>query len=159
MKYFKILVILFSSVLFFYGCNDKSKTPKEEAVKQVVVPNAPVLPKTSNPNIPAVEPAQNANGVWHYTCRLGCAGGAGAAINCETCGTALAHNSTYHGAANATSSSAPFATPPPAPPKEPAQNAAGVWHYTCANGCLGGSGAAGTCSTCNSALSHNQAYH
>jgi hypothetical protein len=34
MKYFKILtIILFSSVLFFYGCNEDKKTPKEDAVK------------------------------------------------------------------------------------------------------------------------------
>jgi len=39
------------------------------------------------------------------------------------------------------------------------QNAEGVWHYYCSKGCSGGSGAAGNCSTCSGALSHNQAYH
>jgi len=29
---------------------------------------------------------------------------------------------------------------PPTKPAEPAQNAAGVWHYTCPNGCAGGGG-------------------
>ena len=50
----------------------------------------------------------------------------------------------------------PTMTPPTA---EPAQNAAGVWHYTCGNGCKGGAGAAGTCGTCGGTLAHNQAYH
>lgn len=39
------------------------------------------------------------------------------------------------------------------------QNAEGVWHYYCSKGCSGGSGAAGNCSTCSGALTHNQAYH
>ncbi len=44
----------------------------------------------------APEPAQNAAGVWHYTCNNGCAGGAGSAIACAGCGTTLVHNSAYH---------------------------------------------------------------
>ena len=42
---------------------------------------------------------------------------------------------------------------------EPAQNAAGVWHYICSAGCSGGSGSAGSCAQCGAALSHNAAYH
>lgn len=42
------------------------------------------------------EPPQNAKGVWHYSCPKGCPGGAGAAGACAKCGTALAHNGTYH---------------------------------------------------------------
>lgn len=45
---------------------------------------------------PTPEPAQNAAGVWHYTCGNGCAGGAGSAIACTGCGTTLAHNTAYH---------------------------------------------------------------
>jgi hypothetical protein len=41
-------------------------------------------------------PAQNAQGVWHYTCSNGCAGGAGSAIACAACGTPLVHNQSYH---------------------------------------------------------------
>ena len=48
-------------------------------------------------------------------------------------------------------------TPPPA--AEPPQNAAGVWHYTCSNGCAGGGGSAVACATCGNTLAHNQAYH
>jgi hypothetical protein len=42
------------------------------------------------------EPAQNASGVWHYTCPKGCAGGGGSAVACSSCGTTLVHNSAYH---------------------------------------------------------------
>lgn len=49
--------------------------------------------------------------------------------------------------------------PPAATTPEPAQNAKGVWHFTCAKGCEGGAGAAGNCAKCNGPLSHNQAYH
>ncbi|MEM6321981.1 MAG: hypothetical protein AAF960_30255 [Bacteroidota bacterium] len=48
----------------------------------------------TDPN--STEPAQNADGVWHYICSAGCAGGAGTAGNCATCGGALAHNADYH---------------------------------------------------------------
>lgn len=147
MKYFKILtVLLCSSVIFFYACNNKPKTPPR---------------KTTAPIQTAFEPAQNASGVWHYTCSKRCAGGSGAAGNCNTCGSLLIHNSLYH--ANTTStpttaptSGAPFANPPAT---TPSQNTAGVWHYTCSKGCAGGSGTAGTCSTCGSTLAHNAAYH
>ena len=44
----------------------------------------------------AAEPPQNAAGVWHFTCPKGCAGGAGAATPCATCGTKLEHNKAYH---------------------------------------------------------------
>jgi len=106
------------------------------------------------------EPPQNAAGVWHYTCPKGCAGGGGAATACAKCGTTLTHNSAYHGTPNTA------ATPPPsgdksAPAKqpEPAQNKAGVWHYTCADGCAGGSGSASPCGKCGKTLVHNSAYH
>ena len=45
---------------------------------------------------PTAEPAQNAQGVWHYTCANGCAGGAGSATACASCGSTLAHNAVYH---------------------------------------------------------------
>jgi len=43
--------------------------------------------------------------------------------------------------------------------QEPAQNSAGVWHYTCPNGCSGGGGSATACVTCGTTLAHNQVYH
>lgn len=109
---------------------------------------------TQNPQLP--EPAQNAAGVWHYTCSQGCAGGSGAAGVCAICGNALAHNAAYHSATNAAPTT-PGTSPVQAP--EPAQNASGVWHYTCGNGCAGGAGSAGVCAKCGGTLAHNAAYH
>lgn len=161
MKYLKIrTLLLLSSVLFFYGCNDKSKTPEQTTTTPVEVSDTP---KPTNPTTPATkEPAQNASGVWHYTCRIGCSGGAGSAVACQTCGTILAHNTAYHANANNATDSSPFATPSatrPTPTPEPAQNAAGVWHYTCSQGHAGGAGSAVACKTCNTTLTHNTAYH
>lgn len=110
------------------------------------------------------EPAQNAAGTWHYTCPKGCAGGAGAASACAKCGTTLTHNAKYHPkeegakATTAPTQAAPTLTPPAQKP-EPAQNASGVWHYTCADGCAGGAGSASPCSKCGKTLTHNTAYH
>ncbi|WP_435413032.1 hypothetical protein [Psychroserpens mesophilus] len=163
MKSFKVLtILLFSSLLFLSSCNDASKTSKTDnsATTKTV---DPATNPTTTPKAATTEPAQNASGVWHYTCRIGCPGGAGTAEKCTNCGNILAHNTAYHGNAN-TTSNAPFAnpstTPAPTPTTpEPAQNSAGVWHYTCTNGCAGGAGAAGTCSTCSGKLAHNTAYH
>lgn len=151
MKSLKILAILLSSsAITLFSCKDKTTTPKVEAAQ-------PLAPSFA-------EPAQNAQGLWHYTCIKGCEGGSGAAINCVTCGTPLAHNTAYHGNVTAPQSSAPFAAPtstPMANPSmaEPAQNAAGIWHYTCNKGCVGGSGTVGNCGSCGGSLTHNVAYH
>lgn len=51
---------------------------------------------TATPVTPPPSPAKNAAGVFHYTCSKGCAGGAGAAGKCATCGGDLAHNAAYH---------------------------------------------------------------
>jgi hypothetical protein len=156
MKYFKTLaVLLCSSTFFFYGCNDKNKASKKDTTKQVIVPNTPSPPAIPSAKSATKEPAQNVNGVWHYTCRIGCAGGAGSAVKCDICKIILTHNTTYHASTNSTPSAAPFVIPP----KESSQNAVGVWHYTCSNGCTGGAGSAGSCDTCSGTLSHNTAYH
>jgi hypothetical protein len=112
-----------------------------------------------------VEPPQNAKGIWHYTCSKGCAGGAGSAAPCAKCGTVLAHNTKYHGdvptpapSTSVTSTPGQTATPP-TPKPEPPQNAKGVWHYTCADGCAGGAGAISPCAKCSKPLAHNPVYH
>lgn len=45
------------------------------------------------------------------------------------------------------------------PTNEPPQNADGVWHFTCPNGCSGGAGAQQACGSCGATLAHNSAYH
>ncbi len=191
MKYSKLLaILLLSSIISISACGDKAAdTRKKEARESLGVVNPPTTPNTITPPPPTPEPAQNAQGVWHYTCAKGCAGGAGAAGPCATCGGTLAHNSAYHSNTNsplttpqvttppqgsspqmtipttASYSTNPTTTPttpqftPPPPTTEPAQNAAGVWHYTCSKGCAGGAGSAGTCASCSGPLAHNAAYH
>lgn len=53
-----------------------------------------------------------------------------------------------------TNAKTPNATTP-----EASQNAGGVYHYTCSNGCAGGAESAVNCENCGRLLAHNQAYH
>ncbi|MDO6759726.1 hypothetical protein Q4566_05895 [Tamlana sp. 2_MG-2023] len=146
MKSIKILsTLLFGLAITFTSCKEETKAPKQNTVKPVTTTRTATA-----------EPAQNTSGTWHYICMKGCPGGSGTAENCKTCGMTLIHNQAYHANANNVQSSSPFAAPPTA---EPSQNAAGVWHYTCTKGCMGGSGTAGTCKSCGNALAHNAAYH
>lgn len=183
MKYFKNLPIaLLFLGLTMFSCKDNTNTEaaenspvvEEQAITEApvqtstTVPNAAANPMSTNPMSangitqaqPPQEPAQNAAGVWHYTCAKGHAGGAGSAVNCKTCGEPLAHNQAYHG--NPTPNTNMMATPtaPVAPPMpEPAQNAKGVWHYTCSKGHAGGAGTPSPCATCGTTLAHNAVYH
>lgn len=139
------------------ACKDSSDAKTQESVEAPVVATDAVQTNTKTP-----EPAQNAAGVWHYTCSKGCAGGSGTASACSVCGGTLAHNAAYHGNANnpTNPTTAPIITPQSTPPAaEPAQNANGVWHYICGNGCAGGGNKADVCGKCGGALTHNSAYH
>jgi hypothetical protein len=173
MKHFKIVaILLLSSFTLFYSCKEETEVAKEDTntlnettnpvdfLNSISTSNAVAPPQANS------EPAQNATGVWHYTCAKGCAGGAGSAVNCTTCGNPLQHNQAYHGNVTNTPTKAPITTPNtqtsttiPAPQPEPAQNAAGVWHYTCEKGCAGGSGAPEACKSCGTTLAHNATYH
>jgi len=162
MRLIPTFLLFLAAICCAVGCYESKSAPKYPIDGAVDLNQAaPAAPAT-----PGAEPAQNSAGVWHYTCSNGCAGGAGAAGNCATCGNALAHNQTYHSTGAATpnpvttetaTSNVTFTGDPANP--EPAQNAAGVWHYTCSAGCAGGAGAAGNCATCGGALAHNSAYH
>lgn len=167
MKHFKIVFLLLCSVTFLYSCKEEAKAPEEntntvnEGANSTDFLNA-IAPSNGASSTPQTEPAQNAAGVWHYTCAKGCAGGAGTAVNCATCGSLLQHNQAYHGNPTNTPMATTNPTPTTTPPTqqaEPAQNAAGVWHYTCGKGCAGGSGTAEPCKSCGTLLAHNQAYH
>lgn len=131
---------------------------------------------TNNGNAATTAPAAT-NVVYHYICQNNCAGsGAMEAGTCPTCGVNYVHNAAFHaqegtgsnpslntlqGPQNPQFQQNPAATQTPQTPQapEPAQNAAGVYHYTCSKGCSGGSGTGGVCATCGGPLSHNQAYH
>ena len=143
------------------GDSGNTTMPSSDPSSIGVQPAAPSFEAPATPP-PTAEPAQNAEGVWHYTCPNGCAGGGGSAVPCENCGTTLVHNTGYHGNTS-TQTQPPIQlnqtnTPPP-PTAEPAQNAQGVWHFTCPNGCAGGGGKIGPCGNCGTQLVHNSSYH
>lgn len=158
MKNFKIFAMFLFFALSFYACKDKAETSEGTTTTE----NTELQPLQvfDAPNQPKNTTAQNASGIYHYTCSNGCAGGSAAAGNCSTCGNALAHNQAYHSNNNPTNTPATTPTNPAATPTpEPSQNTAGIWHYTCSNGCAGGAGSAGNCSSCGATLAHNTAYH
>ena len=100
---------------------------------------------------PAVPTGGLTTGVKHYICPNGHAeGGSDAQGTCINCGATLVHNQEFH--------NQPQNQPQTPPEPQAAQNAAGVWHYTCPNG-HDGAGAAGTCASCGATLEHNAAYH
>jgi hypothetical protein len=167
MKIFSSLIIAALCVAtLFFSCKNDPKATQGSTVDTSAQPSAtvPAVNPTAVPNVVnPTEPPQNAKGIWHYTCSKGCAGGAGSAAPCAKCGTVLAHNTKYHGdvPTPAPGAAAPGAAQTSAtPPKpEPAQNAKGVWHYTCSDGCAGGAGAISPCAKCSKPLVHNQTYH
>lgn len=147
----------------FSACKNDGDAARDAAVESINggQPAAGDAAAATPPATP--EPPQNAAGVWHYTCPKGCAGGGGSAVACATCGTTLVHNAAYHPpasntpVANGADGITPVSNPTQTP--EPAQNAKGVWHYTCAGGCAGGAGTAIACAKCGKTLAHNQTYH
>lgn len=164
MKLFHVLTIaIFCFTLPFASCTSSADEQTREEARQALPqgnPDAPAATTPASSDISAT--VTNPAGVPHYQCPDKCAGGVGAgAGNCPVCGKAMAHNQAFHDTPSNTSASTTSPITAPAAPKtpEPAQNAAGVWHYTCSKGCAGGAGAAGTCSSCGAALAHNSAYH
>jgi len=149
---FVVSLVLFSLVMA--SCGGKSVdrpdpilTP-EQVQQQASQQATPVIPPGG---------AVASSGVKHYTCPNNCAGSGGDAQGtCPVCGTAYVHNQAFHSQA-VTQTTQPVTQPSATP--EPPQNAAGIWHYTCSNGCAGGSGSAVACSTCGNTLVHNTAYH
>lgn len=162
MKLFNALTfVILSMTLLLSACqSNESKRIREEARESLPEPPPNVSTTPVSPTAPT--PAVNSN-VPHYKCPNNCEGGVGAAAGpCPVCGTQLAHNQAYHNQTNATNPP-PTVTPPPNVQQQqqpaPAQNAAGVYHYTCSNGCAGGAGSATACASCGATLVHNQAYH
>jgi hypothetical protein len=143
MKIFKLTILIIAVISL--SCKEK----KTEPVQQ-----------TQNPSTTVAA-------VQHYICANNCENSGGDAAGvCPTCNTPYTHNQAFHNKnflqggpldvpkfdASKNTSSKP-ATP------SPAQNKFGAFHYTCSNGCNGGSGSATQCTTCGSKLVHNQAYH
>ncbi len=162
----KILSQLFVIVLLIsltISCNNTNKDSVRDDARSTLrdLPPGSVTPPPANPN------ALSTSGtVPHYICPNNCQGSGGAAAGtCPVCGSEYEHNQAYHNQAATSSPSINPSinlgdqTPTISTTPEPAQNAAGVWHYTCTAGCAGGAGAAGKCATCGGDLAHNTAYH
>ncbi len=129
--------------------------------EEISFDNAAQLPTTTPPEQPAQVniPAGEDGVVHHFICEDGCAGGFSEnGGNCPVCGKAFAHNTAFH-AQQSDQQNTNINANQPVPAPEPAQNANGVWHYTCANGCPGGGGQPGKCGVCGGELAHNAAYH
>lgn len=183
-----LFFLVCSSCLIMVACQDgnKSTTKDNQPISAPLAPsNQPTVvnPPGDGSTAPAASNQQGQSGITHYICVNNCVGsGSSGAGTCPVCGTAYVHNDAYHTvdqdiqnmqqgqAQPSTPGNLPpsvFNTPQnqttirnqPSTPPAPAQNAAGVYHYTCANGCAGGAGSASPCPTCGNALVHNQAYH
>lgn len=117
-------------------------------------------PKTS------IEKSADSKNVKHYICANKCENsGSNVQGICLTCKNPYIHNQAFHNdeflknepltvpkynrtSANNTPSQS-----------SPAQNARGIYHYTCNNGHHRDSGTASNCIACGALLTHNQAYH
>jgi hypothetical protein len=164
MKILSYLVLALG--LIFASCGDSgSQSATEQAPSQLdqSSDNTPQInitnPEATGGNERPV--AASVEGGQHYICPNNCEGSGGpSAGTCPVCGTDYVHNAGFHQknspAADGTGNPVISTNPTSA---EPAQNANGVWHYTCPNGCAGGGGSAGPCSSCGTTLAHNPAYH
>lgn len=145
MRIFAILLI----TMMLYSCDSKVNRPDP------VLSQEQINQQSQLQSQPAISAASS--GVQHYYCANNCAGSGGDnAGSCPVCGADYIHNQAWHDM-NSDPNNAVTTQANPLP--EPAQNAAGVWHYTCASGCSGGAGSAIACSQCGSTLAHNSAYH
>lgn len=147
----KLLTLLALSIIFF-SC-DKDVKKKKAPEKVIPLNERPIPP---NPNIKTT----NVVGGTHYLCpQKHPEGNSADKGTCPKCNSVLAHNQGFHVNQNSTTPNNGVITQPASTPTTSGPNANGVFHYTCANGCIGGSGSAGNCTACGSALEHNQAFH
>lgn len=167
------IFVIFLSLFLLSACgNEKSQKDSSatEATEdlQVTQPVQPITTPDTKQTPAAVNVPAGADGVvHHYVCADGCTGGFGDLNTaCPVCGKTMAHNKAFH--PNTANQDNPVTqgqntivnqVPPPTKEPMPAQNAAGVWHYTCAAGCAGGAGSMTACSGCGGQLVHNKAYH
>ena len=159
--------LILGTLLLGMSCQDKETKSIRESARQSLPqqPDPPAATQSQQNNsitVPTTESLAGNSGVQHYTCPNNCEGSGGpSAGTCPVCGTAYVHNQAWH----AQQGNSPQVTTSQNQPAniqrqpEPAQNATGVWHYTCPNGCDGGAGSAVACANCGTTLAHNAAYH
>lgn len=167
MKILSYLVLVLG--LIFTSCSDSgSQSATEQAPAQTdqtaESDNGTPQINITNPEATGAKEqpvAASVEGGQHYICPNNCEGSGGASAGtCPVCGTDYVHNAAFHqkNSPAADGSGSPVISTNPTA-AEPAQNASGVWHYTCPKGCAGGGGSAGPCSSCGATLAHNPAYH
>lgn len=165
MKQVMSMLLMAMMVIFIGACANDEAGAEAEATGEAASA-AEQVPEVTFPSQPAA--AVPAGTVMHYTCPKNCVGSGGPAKGkCPVCGTEYVHNDAFHAndqkpqtPPGAAPGAAPGATPPTIQQTpEPAQNAKGVWHYTCTKGHAGGAGEIKPCATCGAMLVHNQAYH
>ncbi|GLR15516.1 heavy metal-binding domain-containing protein [Portibacter lacus] len=155
----RLIFLLSLTIFLFANCADSPERP------------APVMTQSQHDAVNAESAALQAQkaaqaaaasvaspSVLHYYCSTHPTKGGDAQGACPDCGQALVHNQAFHNTPATPGAATPGAiTPNPVPAA--ATNAAGVYHYTCSNGCAGGAAAQANCAVCGNPLAHNQAYH
>ena len=158
-------VIALAAIFAIQSCADSNSKSVRDAARQSLPQKQNVPPPPPPPSAPVTTSSNiGSDGtIQHYYCPNNCEGSGGDAQGtCPTCGTAYVHNAAWHTQNQPTTQiqhqtqTQTTTTPTTA---EPPQNAAGVWHYTCSNGCSGGAGSAIACANCGVTLVHNTAYH
>jgi len=165
MKNFILFLSLVAGLSLAACSNSGSESATEQAPEQMTTNTDNSTPQINITNPESTNATASASGQKHYICPNNCEGSGGdSGGTCPKCGTAYVHNAAFH--ANATTpttagdnSGNPIINMNTPPTAEPAQNANGVWHYTCPNGCQGGGGSAVACGKCGATLAHNTAYH
>lgn len=160
-RFSTLLATLLILMFILVSCGSEGDRSVRDEARQSLrdLPPGSVQPPAANINQGA---AVATGGVQHYICANNCEGSGGpSAGTCPVCGSEYQHNQAYHNqppTGNAINPVNPTIPTTPATP-EPAQNAAGVYHYTCPDGCSGGAGSATACASCGKTLVHNTAYH
>lgn len=147
-------IMILAAAVSLMSCGSKPDRPAP-ALDQNRTVQDPVQPSIST------APTGTGGTVHHYICPNNCAGSGGpdATGVCPTCGAQYVHNQAWHNQPGQQTTTTPGIQTQTTTSPEPAQNAAGVWHYICPSGHEGGAGSAVACAVCGATLVHNTAYH
>lgn len=159
MKYLGLVLL---SIFLFVGCGETPDRPEPVMTQaQHDAVNAESAALEAQKAAMAASSVSSSPSTLHYYCATHPNKGGDAQGSCPDCGQALVHNAAFHNNGAAVPS-ATGSVPTPAsatPTPAAATNAAGVYHYTCPNGCAGGAGSQANCTSCGNPLAHNAAYH
>jgi len=160
----KPIYLLFVAFVFLSSCSSSPDRPQPVMTQaQHDAVNAESAALQAQKAAQAATAAASSPSTLHYYCATHPDKGGSDQGTCSECGLALVHNQAFHNTPSAPGSPAVPGAPTtiPATPAAPAAatNAAGVYHYSCSNGCAGGAAAQANCTTCGNPLVHNAAFH